>query len=199
MQESPLSKTHGQPQPIDKVIKLLILGNPKCGKSSLISRYVNGSFDDKYKSTIGADFVRKDLLIPTPDSNRNLRVRLQLWDIAGQDRFQKMTRAYFSGAKGVAIVCDVSREGTVEAVRCWKEEVDSWIDQSGCDASIPIVLFANKADMLSDAIEACRIGATMERVCREQGFQGWYVTSAKLGDCVDDGFQDLVCKIVQVA
>lgn len=96
---------------IDHIIKILIVGNAKCGKSSIIGQYISKSFDSKYKSTVGAEFARKDILLELPNTNK-IGVRLQLWDIAGQDRFQKLTRAYFSKAKGVVIVCDVSREGT---------------------------------------------------------------------------------------
>ncbi|CAN0535406.1 unnamed protein product, partial [Ectocarpus sp. 8 AP-2014] len=49
-----------------------------------------------------------------------LQVRLQLWDIAGQDRFAKLTRAYFRRAKGAVVVCDVTREGTFDAIVRWK-------------------------------------------------------------------------------
>lgn len=184
--------------PVDRIIKILILGNPKCGKSSLIARFVRDTFDDHYKSTVGADFLRKDLIVKPKAAEASLKIRLQLWDIAGQDRFQKITRAYFNGAKGIAIVCDVSREGTVEAVKTWKEEVDRWIVQSGCSPDIPVVLFANKADLLSNAMEACKTGAVMERVCREQGFLGWFVTSAKNGDYVEEGFNELVSRILEM-
>lgn len=85
-----------------------------------------------------------------------------MWDIAGQDRFQKLTRAYFAKARGVVIVCDVSRDGTIEAVKNWKREVDEWAETSGC-SSIPIVLFANKSDLLTDPQDAFKTGATMER------------------------------------
>ena len=96
---------------IDHIIKILIVGNAKCGKSSIIGQYISKSFDGKYKSTVGAEFARKDILLELPNT-KTIGVRLQLWDIAGQDRFQKLTRAYFSKARGVVIVCDVSREGT---------------------------------------------------------------------------------------
>ena len=72
------------------VHKILIIGNAKCGKTSIIRRFVNNSFSGEYTTTIGADFVRKDFQL-----NEDKCVRLQLWDIAGQDRFISLTRAYF--------------------------------------------------------------------------------------------------------
>ena len=81
---------------IDQIIKILVVGNAKCGKSSIIGQYISKSFDKKYRTTVGADFARKDLYVELPKSQQKIGVRLQLWDIAGQDRFQKLTRAYFS-------------------------------------------------------------------------------------------------------
>ena len=104
---------------ISQTMKILIVGNAKCGKSSVIARYASDSFQENYKTTIGADFVRKDVGIKLPPDDKITGVRLQLWDIAGQDRFQKLTRVYFAKAKGVVIVCDVSREGTVDAIKNW--------------------------------------------------------------------------------
>ena len=135
------------------------------------------------------------------DAGDEVGVRVQLWDIAGQDRFQKLTRAYFSKSRGVVIVCDVSREGTVDAVKNWKKEIDFWTgqDEEGGDPEnkIPVILFANKADLLENAHDAFQTGATMERMCREQGILFWWTTSARTGENVNDGFQALLKNIVK--
>ena len=67
-----------------------------------------------------------------------------------------------SKAKGVVIVCDVAREGTVEAVRNWKQDIDVWAAESGT-INIPVVLFANKSDLLTNPQDAFKTGAIMER------------------------------------
>lgn len=183
---------------IKRNLKILVLGNAKCGKSSLISRYCHNTFSEKYKTTIGADFVRKDIAYRPSSGAESIGIRLQLWDIAGQDRFQKLTRAYFSKAKGVVIVCDINRDGTIDAVRQWKREVTSWATQSGF-ADMPVVLFANKSDKMdkSNPRETFELGALMERLCREENFAGWYITSALTGHGVNDGFVALVHKIME--
>ena len=178
----------------EMVLKILVVGNPKCGKSSVINRYVNKTFDPKYKSTVGTDFMRKKVLVKLPGSEKRIGVLLQFWDIAGQDRFQKVTRPFFQKAKGVVIVCDVSREGTVEAVRNWKEEIDNFAG----NADLPVVLFANKADLLNGSMEeAVKMGATMERMCSDLNILGWWITSARTGDCLDEGFRTLVQRIAE--
>ncbi len=183
------------PTDIDQIIKILIVGNAKCGKSSIIQQYASKMFDNTYKTTIGADFVRKDVTIKL-NSGKKLGIRLQLWDIAGQDRFQKLTRAYFNKARGVIVVCDVSREGTVDAVKSWKKEVDSFADQMNAK-NMPVILFANKADLLTNPQDALKTGAIMEKVCREQKFIDWIITSARNGDCIEEGFNMLMLNILE--
>lgn len=184
---------------VDMISKVLVVGNAKCGKSSIINRYASHRFDEEYKTTIGADFVRKDVLVSDPDleDESPVGVRMHLWDIAGQDRFQKLTRAYFNRAKAVVIVCDVSRDGTVDAVKSWKEEIDTWAKNSDAP-NLPVVLFANKSDLLQDTTSAFKTGATMEKMCRDHGFLGWWITSARTGESLDEGFYALLQQVVRL-
>ena len=192
------SSIESGPLNVERNLKILVIGNPKCGKSSLIKRYVQNSFDNSYKTTIGADYQRKDICV-TYDENSKQAMRLQLWDIAGQDRFAKLTRVYFKNADGVIIVCDVSRERTVEAIRAWKAEIDRWIDTSQRGREIPMVLFANKADLLSTVDDAFVAGASIERVCHELGFLRWCNTSALSGTGVSEAFNEVVTYILNVS
>ena len=95
------------------------------------------------------------------------------------------------------IVCDVSRDGTVDAVKTWKKEIDSWAATSGTP-DIPVVLFANKSDLLRDTTSAFKTGATMEKVCREHGFLGWWITSARTGESLDEGFYTLLQQVIRL-
>ena len=85
-----------------------------------------------------------------------------------QDRFARLTRAYFRRARAAAVVCDVTREGTLEAVVQWKRELDSWASsESEGQSTLPVVLFANKSDLLTNAKESFVLGARMEQLCRK--------------------------------
>jgi len=206
--------------------KILVVGNAKCGKTSLIRRFSSNSYDPKYTTTIGTDFVRKDVELNTDSSNPH-KVRMQLWDIAGQDRFAKLTRAYFRNAKAAVIVCDMTREGTLEAVTQWKSELDKFAgisehdhqrvkekenhysdtkrggeivktrDESmnGKKETLPVMLFANKCDLLTDAAASFEAGAKMEALCRELGLAAWFITSAKDGMNVDKAFHLLASHV----
>ena len=179
--------------PLDSKFKILVVGNAKCGKTSVIQRFTSGSFTDNYKTTIGADFTKKlmDWGKMGGDTNVAKNVKLQMWDIAGQDRFARLTRAYFNAAKGALVVCDVTRAGTFEAAAEWKRELDrvltTYEENDGVKRAtkIPCILIANKADLLSDVASSFVAGAKMEQMCRQHGFAGWFVTSAKSGENVE--------------
>lgn len=89
-------------------------------------------------------------------------------------------------------MCDLSREGTVNSVKSWKNEIDLKL------GSIPVILFANKADMLDSPRNAFDAGAAMERICRECNLTAWFGTSAKTGDGVEAGFSTLIRKVLEV-
>ena len=86
-----------------RLYKIIVVGEVSCGKSALIKRYVHNFFGHRthYRATIGVDFQLKILKF-----NDELEIRLQLWDIAGQERFSSMTRAYYKGAVGAVVVFD---------------------------------------------------------------------------------------------
>lgn len=106
----------------------------------------------------------------------NTVVRLQLWDIAGQERFGNMTRVYYKEAVGAFIVFDVTRVSTFEAVQKWKHDIDSKVHLPNGE-KVPVVLLANKCDLAKEGL--VKNSAQMEQYCEEKGFVGWFETSAK--------------------
>jgi hypothetical protein len=88
-----------------------------------------------------------------------------------------LTRAYVNDADGSIIVCDVSREGSLDAIRNWKNELDDWIDRSTNDQRkcIPTILFANKSDLLETVSDGFKIGGIVERICNEVNILDWKV------------------------
>lgn len=163
------------------LFKVLVIGNSKCGKSSSIERFVNGTFSGQYKSTIGADFLRKSFNI-----SANCSIKLQLWDIAGQDRFASLIRPYYRNAKGAIIVCDVTRPATIEAAKQWKRELDEKLDDN-----VPSILLGNKSDLLTSGKSTFATGALIQQMASEMGFQGWFISSAKDDSNVSDAFDFL--------
>ncbi|KAF4108159.1 ras-related protein Rab-38b [Onychostoma macrolepis] len=171
----------------EHLYKILVIGDLGVGKTSLIKRYVHQTYSTNYRATIGVDFALKVL---NWDSET---VRLQLWDIAGQERFGNMTRVYYREAMGAFIVFDVSRPTTFEAVSKWKEDLDSKLILSN-GQSIATVLLANKCDQNRDFLTNNSL--KMDQYCKENGFVGWFETSAKENVNINEAANFLVKHII---
>ncbi|KAG0174005.1 rab32, member RAS oncoprotein [Apophysomyces sp. BC1034] len=172
--------------------KILVVGDLGAGKTSIIQRYVNNMFSNNYKSTIGVDFALK-IVQYSPD----VVVRLQLWDIAGQERFGSMTRVYYKEALGALVVYDRTRPATFDGVIKWKKDIDEKISlpEAWGGGRIPVVLLANKSDLVPDI----RISRDeMDQFCSEHGFIQWFETSAKNNDNIDEAARHLVNAILSI-
>ncbi|XP_020717147.1 ras-related protein Rab-38 isoform X3 [Ceratitis capitata] len=172
----------------EHLYKILVIGELGTGKTSFIKRYVHQFFSQNYRATIGVDFALKVL-----HWDPNTTVRLQLWDIAGQERFGNMTRVYYKEAVGAFIVFDVTRSGTFDCVSKWKEDLDSKV-QLPDGSPIPCILLANKCDQEKQGIVTSP--EKMDEYVRENGFVGWYETSAKENINIDEAARALVNKIL---
>lgn len=122
------------------------------------------------RATIGADFLAKVV-----HWDERTTLRLQMWDIAGQDRFSLLSRSFYSDAAGAFIVSDLTRPETLEAVIRWKEELDAKV-RGLDDQLLPCYLLANKCDLLDDLSVQAKYHA---RISQQYGFRGWIETSAK--------------------
>ncbi|KAG9327070.1 hypothetical protein KVV02_008700 [Mortierella alpina] len=168
--------------------KILVIGDVGTGKTSIIKRYVHNIFSMNYKSTIGVDFALK-VIQWSPDTV----VRLQLWDIAGQER-GNMTRVYYKEAVAALVVYDVTRPKTFEAVKRWKADLDAKVSLP-FGGPIHTILLANKTDLQTNA-SAGLDAEEMEAFCEEQGFLKWFATSAKDNKNIEDATRFLLEKIM---
>ncbi|XP_011205365.2 mucin-22 [Bactrocera dorsalis] len=184
----PTIMTSANTEKREHLYKILVIGELGTGKTSFIKRYVHQFFSQNYRATIGVDFALKVL-----HWDPNTTVRLQLWDIAGQERFGNMTRVYYKEAVGAFIVFDVTRSGTFDCVSKWKEDLDSKV-QLPDGSPIPCILLANKCDQEKQGIVTTP--EKMDEYVRENGFAGWYETSAKENINIDEAARALVNKIL---
>lgn len=122
----------------DHLFKILLIGDAAVGKSSIMLRFTNDTFDDLLPSTIGVDFSVKMM-----DAGGK-RIKMTIWDTAGQERFRTLTSSYYRGAQGVMLVYDVARRDTFLNLNRWLEEVETYHPGRGKD--VVKLLVGNKVD-----------------------------------------------------
>ncbi|XP_028330572.1 ras-related protein Rab-38 [Gouania willdenowi] len=174
----------------ERLLKVLVIGDLGVGKTSIIKRYVHQVFSQHYRATIGVDFALKVL-----SWDQQTVVRLQLWDIAGQERYGNMTRVYYREAVGALVVFDMTRLSTFQAVLKWKGDLDSKV-ALGNGRPVPAVLLANKCDQRS--LGLCPKVPKLESFSQQYGFVGWYETSAKDNTNIDAAMTCLVEHIMSL-
>ena len=116
-------------------LKILIIGEGAVGKSCLLLRYTDDSFENIFMPTVGVDYKTKIIDID------NTRVKLQIWDTAGQEKFRAITKAYYRGAHGILIVFDISRRDTFNQITEWINSIKE------VDQTIDLIIVGNKCDL----------------------------------------------------
>jgi small GTP-binding protein len=152
--------------------KIVVLGHFGVGKTSLIRRFVEDSFSDNYKVSIGVHITKKVVAI-TPEE----KVSLILWDLEGTDDLTTIRDAYLLGTHGVVFVFDVTRPSTFQELNSDLAIVKSKI------SSMPLLVVGNKVDLV--------LKEDLEKLFIKNNIETNFLTSAKTGDTVNDLFLHL--------
>lgn len=156
--------------------KVCVVGDFAVGKTSVVERFVNNQFSDKYLSTVGVKIDTKEIELP----DLGVVHKLVIWDVAGSDRFDHKEFAYLRGASGYIYVMDGTRPSTLEVVDNICEQIT---EKYG---AAPSVVLANKFDLESDwAISDDQLRRL------EKTHDAVYRTSAKTGQDVEQALNDL--------
>eukprot|EP00826_Nyctotherus_ovalis_P000750 TRINITY_DN1002_c0_g2_i13.p2 TRINITY_DN1002_c0_g2~~TRINITY_DN1002_c0_g2_i13.p2 ORF type:complete len:189 (+),score=60.24 TRINITY_DN1002_c0_g2_i13:73-639(+) len=166
-------------------IKVLIIGSASVGKTSLMRQYVQNAFISQYKATIGADFLSKEVI-----SNDKL-VMMQIWDTAGQEKFQSVQGVFYKGADACMLVFDLTSPGSFQALPKWKDEFIFHANPS--TSSFPFILVGNKVDLADERKVA---EAKALQWCKENGNIPYYETSAKTASKVKEAFEELAKRAI---
>ena len=165
----------------DFVFKVTVIGDGQVGKSSLIRRYTQASFQTQYTKTIGAQFSSYS------DEVVNLKCHLSLWDIAGQDDHFFLRPVFYKGTSCGIIVFSLedSNHGkeSIKRISAWHGDIKKFC------GDIPIVILGNKLDLVAD--ESSK-DAEVQKIVDKRGFLGFYKTSAKTGKGVITAFNTLI-------
>ena len=156
--------------------KLLLVGEPEVGKTSLIKRYVDNFFEEGYQITLGVDFLSKTVVMEDPDGN-DQELSFQIWDVAGQSSFTNFRHLYLKKAHGVFLVFDLSRpEETYNKLDRWRQDVE---DQSPL---AKVIVIGNKDDLGKE------LPANKDKILERLKAQELITTSAKTGSKVQEAF-----------
>ena len=166
----------------DCVYKVLLLGDSTVGKTCFLLRYCDKTFQEAHLSTIGLDYRLKNMTL-----NSGKKIKLQIWDTAGQDRFRAITKNYYKGANGIIIIYDVTNLQTYENVKMWITQI-----REEANPNVVIYLAGNKIDV--DEEEKVVKTEDGQKIADEFKLP-FFETSAKEGVNVNEAFESLVEKI----
>lgn len=163
--------------------KIILVGDPAVGKTSLILRFVEDRFDKEYKASIGVDIMSKTINI------EDKVARLVIWDIASQEKFKRFRSSFYQQANGILVVFDLTRQETLEGVDDWVQEVREHTD------SIEMVLIGNKSDLITQR----QVTPDVVHKWVERHACPYIETSALTGVAVEVAFQKLTSAIAAKA
>lgn len=163
--------------PFDIQVKVVLLGNPAVGKSSILKRFVLGNCSQDTENTVGAKFMGK--LLTVGDST----VKLNIWDTAGQERYQSFSKLYCRDAGAVILVYDVSDPESFEGMKKWYEVMSKEI----LPTSSSIFIAGNKIDTLA---WTCSFKQEVKDYAEEISAQECEV-SAKTGVGIEELFMEI--------
>jgi len=161
--------------------KVIVIGDGRVGKTSLIKKFTKGKFQEDYIKTIGAQFSKFEAEI-SGDT-----IKLLFWDIAGQDEFFFLHPTFYRESRAAIIVYSLEENNlgkrSFEHITDWHGDITKYC------GDIPIVVFANKVDLIEENnLDKMNI----QEVVKERDFLGYFLTSAKTGQGVIDAFNAII-------
>jgi small GTP-binding protein len=158
--------------------KICMVGAFAVGKTSLVARFVESIFSEKYHTTVGVKISKKALQVGDQEWH------LILWDLAGEDEFLQIRTSYLRGSAGYLLVVDGTRRATLDTALSIQQRI---VDTVG---NIPFVVLFNKSDLTNEWEIA---NDAFEELSHKDW--SWLKASAKTGEGVDEAFLTLITKM----
>jgi len=162
--------------------KIVICGDPACGKTSTVLRFTDKAFRVTYLPTLGANITEKVIKID------NTTIVLSLWDIAGQAKFQILRRQFYSGAQAIVLIFDLTRKNTFDSIPKWHEDLVNSLNKR----DLITILCGNKND-LEDKRMVSR--AQGDKLAKQYNME-YLETSALTGENINETFYKIARKVV---
>jgi Ras-related protein Rab-7A len=162
-----------------KNLKVLVLGNARVGKTSIVEQFVNDAqFHEEYEPTVGVDFASRTVVLHDSHDGENKKVNLNLVDTAGQERYQGLSVSYYRNVDICVLVFDCTNRESFDSLEKWKDE---FVIQAGLSTShddFPFVVLANKIDAEDKRVVFAK---EAQEWCQKQQHAFYYMeVSAKL-------------------
>ncbi|CAD8095500.1 unnamed protein product [Paramecium sonneborni] len=168
---------------IAHVFKIILLGSSAVGKSQILLKFTKDQFNLSTNTTIGVEFSAKVLEID------NKKIRIQVWDTAGQEKYKAIAKAYYKGAVGAFLVYDITNKNTFLEVDRWLLEIKDYSDQQ----NLVLMLIGNKNDK-----DAERQVSKEEAIKYAQSKKmGFLETSALTGHNIEFAFKKIAEEILR--
>ncbi len=167
----------------DATYKIVIFGDAGCGKTTLTQRYLTNLFKSDSTMTIGVDFEVKSLEIDEK------KVKLQIWDFGGEERFRFLLPTYVKGASGGLFMYDVTNYSSLA-------HVDDWLTiiKKETDSLFSIVAAGGKGDLVEDREVSAEEGIN---ISKSRDIDAFIECSSKTGENVEETFQTLTRLMLQ--
>ena len=166
------------------IYKIIVVGDGGVGKTSLIKKFTEGSFEQDYIKTIGAQFSKYE------SEKNGDKIKLLFWDIAGQEDFQFLLPSFYQNAKAAIIVYSLGENdlgiNSFAHIKNWHENIENYC------GNVPILVFANKVDLVNKGNLDM---SELQKLVDDNNFLGYYSTSAKTGQGVIKAFNAIINRI----
>ena len=159
----------------ESLLKLVIMGDSSVGKSNYICRFVDGKFNPVHVSTVGFDFKSRIFEM----SNSKKKVKFQIWDTAGQEKYMSINKNLFQRVQGIILMYDISNLNSFKNLVKWMDG----IKENSKD--VPVILIGNKCDLEGERQVQTEEGENFASKYDIKFFEG----SAKTGVNVDKSFE----------
>ena len=166
------------------IVKVLTLGYTDVGKTSILLRFTNDQFHEKYTSTIGIDYKSRPLKI-----DENTSVKVTVWDTAGQEKYKGIARSFYNKVNGIILTFDLCNKESFNRLDYWVKELKENSDLK----DLYIVLAGNKKDKEGRKISY----EEAKKYSDENQFGGYFEVSAKSGDGINELFIHIAKNIIQ--
>jgi len=170
---------------IDFAFKMCVFGDSGVGKSTLINRYITAKFDRDLKSTLGAAILMKFIETET------MRITLQIWDFAGEERFRSLLPIYAQGSSAAIFMCDISNRDSITNIDEWLLTFNEGLNNR--DPKFPLIVVGGKLDIEEKRSLSMK---DIEAILTVRKEFDYLECSSKTGENVDLLFQTIVDKIL---